>query len=184
MRAGEAVFARRCTQCHGTYAEGTPRRLVSFPNRLVPQSAMRSDSARWVAIDDVLIKRLDETVYARHMSVRRTGGYVAPILSGLWATAPYMHNGSVPTLWQFLNPDLRAARFYVGGHALDFVTMGIAGQLGEDGVFAYPAGYEPRSRPQLYDTSRPGMSNRGHERQLEGLTADDKRALIEYLKTL
>jgi hypothetical protein len=117
------------------------------------------------------------------MSVSRTGGYVAPILSGLWATAPYLHNGSVPTLWQFLNPELRTARFYVGGHALDFAAMGIAGQLGDDGVFGYPAGYAPWSRPQLYDTSKPGMSNRGHERQLDGLSADDKRALIEYLKT-
>jgi hypothetical protein len=185
MRAGEVVFARRCTQCHGTYAAGgTPRRLVSFPNRLVPQNVMGTDSARWFAVDEVLIKRLGETAYARHMAVRRTGGYVAPILSGLWATAPYLHNGSVPTMWQFLNPELRAARFYVGGHALDFATMGIAGRLGEDGVFVYPVGYEPWSRAQLYDTSRPGMSNRGHERQLDGLTADDKRALIEYLKTL
>jgi mono/diheme cytochrome c family protein len=184
MRAGEVVFARRCTQCHGTYADGTPRMLVSFPNRLVPQSAMGSDSARWVVIDDVLMTRLGATAYARHMSMRHTGGYVAPILSGLWATAPYLHNGSVPTLWQFLNPELRVARFYVGGHALDFATMGIAGQLGEDGVYAYPSGYAAWSTPQLYDTSRPGMSNRGHERQLDRLSADDKRALIEYLKTL
>jgi hypothetical protein len=62
--------------------------------------------------------------------------------------------------------------------------MGIAGQLGEDGVYAYPSGYAAWSTPQLYDTSRPGMSNRGHERQLDRLSADDKRALIEYLKTL
>jgi mono/diheme cytochrome c family protein len=183
-RAGAMLFARRCTQCHGAYGDGMPRRLVSFPNRLVPQRAMGSDSSRWAVVDEVLMTRLGATAYARHMSVRRTGGYVAPILSGLWATAPYLHNGSVPTLWQFLNPELRAGKFYVGGHALDFATMGIAGQLGDDGVYAYPPGYVAWSRPQLYDTSKPGMSNRGHERQLDGLSADDKRALIEYLKTL
>src|SRR5205823_6146804 len=106
------------------------------------------------------------------------------ILSGLWATAPYLHNGSVPTLWQHLTPEERPTQFYVGGHALDYVDMGIAGQRGADGVYRYDPSYGAWSTPDLYDTRLPGLSNQGHERQVVGLTVEQKRALIEYLKRL
>lgn len=184
MRAGETLFVSRCAQCHGTYGDGAPRRIVSFPNRLVPQAMIGSDSSRWAMIDDTLITRLNGTAYKRHIDSRHTGGYVAPILSGLWTTAPYLHNGSVPTLWQLLNPETRPERFYVGGHALDYTVMGIAGAIDAEGVYRYPSGYSPFSTPELYDTREAGRSNRGHERQFGGLTADEKHALLEYLKTL
>ena len=109
---------------------------------------------------------------------------MAPILSSLWATAPYLHNGSVPTLRQLMNPAERPARFMVGGHKLDLVDVGIAGRLAEDGVWRYPEGYQPWSDPEVYDTSLPGLSNRGHEREFGPLSEEEKRALIEYLKVL
>jgi hypothetical protein len=118
------------------------------------------------------------------MEVRRTGGYVAPILSGIWATAPYLHNGSVPTLRALLTPDERPARFLSGGHALDYGAMGIALERAPDGTYRYPAAYVPWSKPQLYDTGLPGKSNRGHEPQVLGLSDAERRALLEYLKTL
>ena len=184
-RTGGALFAARCAGCHGTYDDAVrPRRLVSFPNRLVPQDGMGTDPARWRAIDDRLLASLAGTAYARHVAPRRTGGYVAPILSGLWATAPYLHNGSVPTLWQLMTPAERPARFLVGGHRLDFAAVGIAGAPDAEGVHRYPAGYTPWSRPELYDTGMPGRSNAGHERESAGLTDAEKRALIEYLKGL
>ena len=135
-------------------------------------------------IDTMITARLAANAYGRHMAAEHTGGYVAPILSGLWATAPYLHNGSVPTLWQLLTPEDRPSRFLVGGHALDFAAMGIAGSRDSAGVYRYDAEYTPWSTPELYDTSRPGLSNRGHERQVAGLTDAQKRSLIEYLKTL
>ena len=183
-RAGETLFVNRCARCHGTYGEGAPRRLVSFPNRLVPGSEIGTDSSRWAMIDTTVTSALAATAYARHMTFARTGGYVAPILSGLWASAPYLHNGSVPTLWQLLTPDERPTQFYVGGHALDFHDMGIAGARDADGVYRYDASYVPWSTPELYDTRKPGLSNQGHERQVAALTDAQKRALIEYLKTL
>jgi hypothetical protein len=173
-RAGETLFVNRCARCHGLYGDGAPRRLVSFPNRLVPGDEIGTDSSRWAMIDTTVISYLGRTAYARHMTFARTGGYVAPILSGLWATAPYLHNGSVPTLWQLLTPEDRPTQFMVGGHALDFTDVGIA----------YPASYVPWSTPELYDTRQPGLSNTGHERQVAGLSSAQKRALIEYLKTL
>jgi hypothetical protein len=185
-RDGEGIFTRRCSSCHGTYdtSSALPRRLETYPNRLVPQDQMGTDPARWAMVDTGLLRRLAGNAYGRHMSSAGTGGYVAPILSGVWATAPYLHNGSVPTLWQLLTPDERPVQFQVGGHALDYSAMGIAGSLDASKVYRYDPAYRPWSTPELYDTRKPGLSNRGHERQVSGLTADQKRALIEYLKTL
>ena len=184
MRAGAAVYASRCAKCHGTYGDGTPRRLLSFPNAHIEQEAMGTDSARWAVVDSALTGRLARSAYGRHMRAERTGGYVAPILSGVWATAPYLHNGSVPTMWQLLSPGERPARFLVGGHALDFTQLGIAGVRWTDDTMRYPAGYVPWSIPELYDTRAPGLSSRGHERPSAGLSDAEKWALIEYLKTL
>jgi mono/diheme cytochrome c family protein len=183
-RAGRVLFEARCASCHGTYAEGPPRRLVSFPNVLVPQARMGTDPARWQAIDSALLARLRGTAYARHVDARRTGGYVAPILSGLWATAPYLHNGSVPTLWHLMTPGARPARFQVGGHGLDYGWMGIAGEPDAAGTYRYPAGYAPWSVPEVYDTRQPGMGNGGHEAEFSALSEAEKLALIEYLKGL
>jgi hypothetical protein len=184
MRAGESVFTARCARCHGTYDDETPRRLVSFPNRLVPGDVIGTDSARWAMVDSTILARLASSAYGRHMTSMHTGGYVPPILSGVWATAPYLHNGSVPTIWQLLTPSERPTRFMVGGHALDFAQLGIAGVRWTDDTWRYPAGYVPWSIPELVDTREPGLSNRGHERQVSGLTRDEKLALIEYLKSL
>ena len=65
-----------------------------------------------------------------------------------------------------------------------FVQLGIAGERFGDGVYRYPDGYVPWSTPEQYDTRQPGLSNRGHEREFAGLSDVEKRALIEYLKTL
>jgi mono/diheme cytochrome c family protein len=184
MRAGAAVYASRCAKCHGTYGEGSPRPLVTYPNALIEQSAMGTDSARWSAVDGALVDRLERSAYGRHMRSERANGYVAPILSGLWATAPYLHNGSVPTLWQLLTPTDRPARFLVGGHALDFTQVGIDGVRWTDDTWRYRPGYVPWSLPELYDTRAAGLSNRGHELPSRGLSDAEKWAVIEYLKTL
>jgi hypothetical protein len=183
-RRGAQVYGTRCASCHGTYGEGSPRPLRSFPNALIEQSAMGTDPARWEMVDSTVLAAINATAYERHMRSARGGGYVAPILSGLWATAPYLHNGSVPTLWALLTPKDRPAKFLVGGHALDYRLMGIAGLAWSDGVTRYPAGHRATSGPELFDTALPGMSNRGHERPSLGMTDAEKWAVIEYLKTM
>jgi hypothetical protein len=177
---GAAIYARACSSCHGDYSDGVDDvRLVRFPNRLVPRDAIGTDSARLDAVSDALAAPL-----AGAIDVARTGGYVAPRLDGLWASAPYLHNGSVPTLWQLMHPQARPAAFEVGGHRLDFEHVGIDGVVAADGVMRYPAGYRPWSAPAIYDTRTPGRSNTGHERQFSGLSEEEKSALLEYLKLL
>jgi hypothetical protein len=144
---------------------------------------METDSTRWQPNLD-LLQALTETEFADHLDAANTGGYVGTPLSGVWATAPYLHNGSVPTLWHLMHPAERPGRFMVGGHRLDFTRVGIDGTLDSDGLYAFPESYRPWSTPQEYDASRPGLGNGGHATQFEDMTEQAKRALIEFLKLL
>jgi hypothetical protein len=90
-------------------------------------------------------------------------------LEGIWATAPYLHNGSVPNLDELLMPaDKRSTKFQVGSREFDPTHVG----------FRTDKGF-------LFDTSLPGNSNRGHEYGVAEMKDDQKRAaLLEYLKSL
>jgi mono/diheme cytochrome c family protein len=180
---GAEVYRQACASCHGTYSAGTRDvRLLEHPNRLVAQDRMRTDSVRWAAADARSLALLGRIGYTKVVEPVNGGGYVAPDLSGVWATAPYLHNGSVPTLWHLLHAEARPERFEVGGHPLDYDRVGIAGALDEDGAYRYPAGYHPTSRPMLYDTREPGRSNAGHD--FGSLTEAERRAVLEYMKVL
>ncbi|VUD56637.1 hypothetical protein TDB9533_02293 [Thalassocella blandensis] len=96
--------------------------------------------------------------------------YKARPLNGLWAAGPFLHNGSVPTVWDLLQaPDARPKVFYVGNREVDPVKIGLLSNEVE--------------HSSLFDTSLQGNSNQGHEFGVH-LTDDQKWALLEYLKTL
>jgi hypothetical protein len=100
-------------------------------------------------------------------------------LDGVWATPPYLHNGSVPTLYDLLSPVAeRPKTFYTGSRDFDPVKLGLK-------TDAAPG-------LTLFDTSKPGNLNIGHEfSDTPGsgvigrfLQPDERSAIIEYLKTL
>jgi cytochrome c peroxidase len=96
--------------------------------------------------------------------------YKAAPLAGVWATAPYLHNGSVPSLYDLmLPPAQRSKAFFLGNRVFDPERVGYRTE-------PFEGGYR-------YDTSLPGQSNRGHEYGTD-LAEEDRRALVEYLKTL
>jgi hypothetical protein len=96
--------------------------------------------------------------------------YKARPLDGVWATAPYLHNGSVPSLAELLKaPGARVATFWVGTFDFDVDAVGY--------VATEAAGR------QVFDTSLPGNSNAGHVYGT-ALADGDKRDLLEYLKSL
>ncbi len=100
----------------------------------------------------------------------RPAYYKARPLSGIWATAPYLHNGSVPTLHDMLRPHAeRPASFHVGNRELDPVKVG------------YQSG--PGPGYSLFDTRLPGNGNQGHSYGTR-LDEAERAALIEYLKSL
>jgi mono/diheme cytochrome c family protein len=178
---GQALYVAQCASCHGAYDDNLDApQLQSFPNRLAPYD---TDPARAAAFTPELAATVKASPYGDLLTARATSSYAAPLLSGVWMSAPYLHNGSVPTMRQLLTPSERPVRFSVGGHRLNFTTLGIDGQTDARGAYLYPEGYAPWSKPQVIDTTKPGLSNRGH---LEGSTLSDieKAALIEYLKLL
>ncbi|NJN78044.1 MAG: c-type cytochrome, partial [Saprospiraceae bacterium] len=102
--AGEKIFAKHCAECHGTYGAEQ-----SYPETIVPISEIGTDRVRLDAL--TLQHRAD---YARgwfanssDKTIVDPGGYQAPPLNGVWASAPYLHNGSVPTLWHLMHSDSR-----------------------------------------------------------------------------
>lgn len=105
--------------------------------------------------------------------------YKARPLDGIWATAPYLHNGSVPTLYDLLLPEAeRPQQFAVGQREFDPVKVGFKHD---------PA--DPQA-PFVIDTSVPGNANTGHNYGAvtmdgkEALTEEQRWELVEYMKTL
>jgi len=179
---GRTLYATGCADCHGRYDDSLERpRLQTFPNW---EGDVGTDPVRAMQFTPQVAAAVNDSVYGRHLSVRVARRYSAPPLTGLWSSAPYLHNGSVPTLWQLMTPGQRAIEFPVGGHALDFAQAGLALECDAQRRCRYPDGYAPFSEPVMFDTRRPGLGNGGHEREFEGLDDADKRALIEYLKRL
>ncbi len=119
--------------------------------------------------------------------------YKARPLTGIWATAPYLHNGSVASLMQLLTPDETAVRrdedprkshICVGSREFDPVEVGFVYQTSEvDGQYTCN---DDQYGSTLLDTTKFGNSNRGHSTERHGvnLLPREKEALIEFLKTL
>ncbi len=182
---GATLYMARCAGCHGVYAQGPDGwRITSYPNVLVPQAAIGTDPARWQAVTDRLLELFADNPLSKVITPLRGVVHAPPALDGVWANAPYLHNGSVPSIWHLMHPEERPARFEVGGHRLDYETLGIAGELAVDNTWRYPADHTPWTEPEVYDTTQPGRSNAGHTQQFVGLSEEDKRALIEFLKRL
>ncbi|WP_282609882.1 di-heme-cytochrome C peroxidase [Pelagibius sp. Alg239-R121] len=92
-------------------------------------------------------------------------------LNGIWATAPYLHNGSVPNLYQLLLPsDQRVDRFTVGSREFDPVNVGFETE-------AFDGGF-------VFDASKTGNSNAGHDYGTGKLSDAERWELVEYMKTL
>ena len=189
---GAPVFEQNCAECH---ASGRDNRLGT----VIPLAEIGTDAERAIAWTREAADSANRTV--RNLTgLRRTPmgmpdapGYVAIQLDGVWLRAPYLHNGSVPTLSALLEPvENRPASFYRGYDVLDrwnvgFISRRCAGnepELAADGTSVqFQWGCMPRDKGWLFVTSERGNSNRGH---LFGVTLPDadKRALVEYLKTL
>ena len=116
----------------------------------------------------------------RDMGLERKGlveetlnGYIASFLDGIWLRAPYLHNGSVPTLRDLLEPvEARPKVFYRGYDLYDPVNVGFVTE-----------GAEAERVGTRYDVSRKGGGNQGHTFGT-ALSPADKQTLLEYLKTL
>jgi len=186
---GEDVFARHCAECHGSYGS-----KAEYPERLVPLDEVGTDRTRLVALSARERGDLNASWFghfgADAAGLREAGidieargagaGYVAPPLDGIWATAPYLHNGSVPTLWHLLHPEDRPAVWRRTATGYDRERVG----LDVEPLDALPAEpLLPAARRGFFDTRRPGKTAAGHDFP-SALAEEEKRAVLEYLKTL
>jgi hypothetical protein len=100
-------------------------------------------------------------------------GYIAPPLDGVWITAPYLHNGSVPTLEGVLNSDARPTYWTRNFDKPEYDYNKVGWK------------YETAEQPTkgAYNTTMPGYGNYGHYFG-DKLNDNERKAVIEYLKTL
>ena len=165
---GSGIYEAQCAACH---ASTGPR-----AGTVVPQDEVGTDRHRmdmWTKAAATAYNAYGDGRTWDFSAFRSTTGYVPPLHDGLWLRGPYLHNGSVPTLADLLEPpDARPKRFWRGYDVLDPARVGFVS-----------GGPEAERTGVAYDVTAPGNSNAGHAYGTT-LPAEDKRAVLEFLKTL
>jgi len=167
---GKLIFDSDCASCHAFGAERV--------GKLIPLGEVGTDPSRakhWTAqAAGEFNRQFDSYSWGFDHFQGGTGGYVALALDGIWARAPYLHNGSVPTLQDLLTPvENRPQMFYRGNDVYDPVNVGFVTNVPARGGRGF----------SKFETNLPGNLNIGHVYGT-ALAPKDKTALIEYLKTL
>jgi mono/diheme cytochrome c family protein len=180
---GETLFRAQCARCHGTYGG-----QWTYPNRIVALDEVGTDRARFDGLSRAAGEHYNRSWFAQGLfgayQAQATAGYQAPPLDGVWATAPYFHNGSVPTVYDVLNSKARprcfTRSFRTDVDAYDPIKLGWKVQSAGP---RSPTSLSSHERRKIYDTAQPGRGNGGHTFGDE-LDDDERMAIIEYLKTL
>jgi hypothetical protein len=171
---GKTLFEQKCAGCHGTYGEKS-----SYPNYLIPASVVRTDSALYKAnySSPQFIDWFNKSWFSQGDHAARLEpfeGYVAPPLDGIWISAPYLHNGSVPTLDALLNSKLRPKYWSRNFDLPQYDYDKVGWKYVVEGKAASTS---------TYNTTLLGYGNYGHYFG-DALSDSERSAVIEYLKTL
>lgn len=185
---GRDVFARICAECHGEYRRDAGGRAIFQPPEFVPLATVGTDDDRLKYRSPEFLRLVDDVRSDDFRYHDRAAGYFAPRLDGVWARFPYLHNGSVPSLQALLTPPPARPHYWSlvetgEAHRFDPVAVGLTLPTtdgAEDRLLRRRAAAGSRD---VYWIERRGHSNRGHDFGTD-LPADEKRDLIEYLKTL
>ena len=189
---GAGLFEAHCANCHES---GRDNRMGT----VIPLAEIGTDPARAQSWTREAADRANEKVVVE-LGMERTpmskpyDGYVALQLDGLWLRAPYLHNGSVPTVRALLEPpECRPRSFYRGYDLLDAQNLGfVALRCDAQGQTDYElpehctartavSGCVPDLKGWRFDTAEAGNSAAGHLWGTD-LSAQEKDALVEYLK--
>ena len=170
VQQGKVLYQDHCASCH---EPGGARFRTVVPASEIGTDRHRIDMWTEAAKDRYTNYNAGSYNWGFH-EFHKTNGYLANELTGLWLRGPYLHNGSVPTLGDLLQPpDQRPERFYRGYDLVDPANGGFVSQAGS-----------PAERlGTLYDTTIPGNGNGGHLYGTD-LSDQDKQRLLAYLKTL
>lgn len=171
---GQVIFEDNCSECHGTYGD-TP----TYPNRVVELATIGTDPllAELYQKYPEYHSWYNSSWYAQEphkAELIPTNGYIAPPLDGVWATAPYLHNGSVPTVEDLLNSTQRPAYWRRSFDSEDYDPVKIGWRYSVETT---------QKKKETWDATLPGYGNGGHTFG-DRLSAEERRAVLEYLKTL
>jgi mono/diheme cytochrome c family protein len=166
--AGQAIYQARCAECHALDGARV--------GQVVPIGEIGTDRERLDSFTPALTERMNTLGTGkpwRFRHFRKTDGYANQPLDGLWLRAPYLHNGSVPTMRDLLKPpDQRPVVFYRGGSVYDYANLGFVSQ-----------GEQAERRGFRFDTRERGNGNQGHTYGTD-LSPEEIESLLAYLKTL
>lgn len=173
-KKGKQIFADNCSSCHGTYDK-----KWTYPNKLIPASIIQTDSTLCNSIVEkqYFIDWFNNSWFVEGDNPAQIvpyNGYIAPPLDGVWATAPYLHNGSVPTIEGMLNSKIRPTYWTrdFKKPEYDYTALG----------WKYEMHEQPKPK-KTYNTTLPGYGNHGHYFG-DHLSNEERMQVIEYLKTL
>lgn len=183
---GEKLFEKHCAKCHGTYGPEW-----SYPNKIVELESIGTDPFLAEAASPKIIEHLNKSWIGQQRGpdgelyqLVENRGYQAPPLDGVWATAPYFHNASSPTLFDVLNsqsrPRIFTRSYRTNREDFDEVKVGWKVKVLEKPADPNTPGHERR---RIYDTTQPGLSNAGHTFG-DKFSDQERMDVIEYLKTL
>jgi mono/diheme cytochrome c family protein len=171
-----------CARCHGTY-DG--RGNVTWPG---VHADVGTDRSRLDVVSAGFVDAFNHSPIAAEGALVPSEGYAATPLTGVWANYPYLHNGSVPTLHHLLGPVAERPKIFevMAAKTLDRVRVGQPlvrrpsdARLDEPDLLRRYGGDR-----NWFSILRPGCGNGGHDVWPRIRTDENRRALIEYLKTL
>ncbi len=176
---GRTLFNENCASCHGTYNNGEVQNAMTEP-LLVGTDTLRTNGMTtefktyynegWLGYFGETEGRSDSG-----------NGYLPPVLRGVWATAPYFHNGSVPTLSHLLLLEPRPTQWMITeADEYDLENVGVRIETDNEVLAQLPYYFQKR---RVQDSSQPGASNAGHE-FVDQISVENRRKILEYLKTL
>ena len=172
-KQGAMIYITHCSKCHGKYGSNE-----TYPNLLIPEPVIQTDSLLFKNNyqNPQFVNWFNNSWFAQSehpAKLEPFNGYIAPPLDGIWATAPYLHNGSVPTLEGVLNSRIRPA----------FWQRNFDDPAYDDEKLSWSFTTATAPGPGIYNTNLPGYGNYGHYFG-DKLNGKERKAVIEYLKTL
>lgn len=175
---GKELFNNTCATCHGTYGAGS-----SYPNVLVALESIETDPE----LSNHYTEASEENTYFFNwfntgwfgsntdpLTLKAEGGYIAPPLDGIWASAPYFHNASVPTLEHVLQSENRPEFWRRTFDNSDYNMEAVGWNYTVETT---------QVDKNTYNTTLKGYGNQGH-RFGDAFTEAERKAVLEYLKTL
>jgi len=170
---GKAVFESTCSGCHGTYGDGG-----AYPNVIVPLDVIGTDPLLATGasqFSDKYVQWFAASFWGQTSQLDPQMGYIAPPLDGIWATAPYLHNGSVPTIDAVIDSSKRPAQWSRTFDSTDYDQASVG--------WNFKVRQSSPGNTEIYDTTVAGYGNSGHTFG-DSLSDGDRAAVLEYLKTL